>query len=508
MIFLCLLSSSSRRRSLPNEWLCRTPTNREHSKRQVNAVPNIGHYIGDKIVGREETGAIAVVNPSTETPIAFVADGRDGHVDAAVSAARQALPQWSSTPIKRRAAILGTMADRLAARHTEIASLITSELGAPVKTCVGGQVDMPIAILRDIANRVQDFEFVRQIGNSAVFMEPVGIVGAITPWNFPFYQTIAKIAPALAMGCTVALKPSELTPLAIPILMDAADQAGLPAGVLNVVHGSGAVVGEAMVHHPGIDKISFTGSTDVGKQVAARAALSVKRLALELGGKSAALVLSDAPLEQAVTATVASCMYNSGQTCSATTRLLIPRTLSDRATEIASAAAAELSVGDPTCPEVDLGPLVNARQRSIVRNFIINGERDGARLVLGGALAPDGLDRGYYMMPTIFAKVSPSATIARQEIFGPVLSIIEYSSEEEAVFIANDTIYGLAGTVWSGDPQRAVSIARMLRAGRVDINDAKFNISAPTGGFKQSGYGRELGPFSLMQFAEQQSIQQ
>ena len=338
-------------------------------------------------------------------------------------------------------------------------------------------------------------------------MQPVGVVGAITPWNFPLYQIIAKIAPALAMGCTIVLKPSELTPLTVPILVSAIIDAGLPAGVLNIVNGEGSVVGDAMVAHPAIDKISFTGSTFIGKQVAARAASSVKRLSLELGGKSAALLLADAPLEQALSATLASCMFNSGQTCTAHTRLLIPTGMRAEAVEILSAAADKLIVGDPTSELTDLGPLVSDLQRQRVRGFIVQGEREGARLICGGVESPDHLARGYFVKPTIFDGVRPDAAIAQQEIFGPVLSIIEYSDEEEALRIANSTAYGLAGAVWSADTDHAVAVARRMRAGRIDINEAPFNISAPTGGFKQSGYGRELGPFSLDYFVESQSVQ-
>jgi len=468
---------------------------------------SVGHYIDGNVVECQQAHSIAVINPATEEQIGWVARGSHETVDAAASAARDALTNWSATPVAVRTRMLRSLADYLVKRRAEIAAAITAELGAPVKSCAAVQVDLPVAILRDIADHADRFEFVRRIRHSTVFMQPVGVVGAITPWNFPLYQIIAKIAPALAMGCTVVLKPSELTPLTIPMLVNAVIDAGLPAGVLNIVNGEGSVVGEAMVQHPAIDKISFTGSTFIGKQVAARAAASVKRLSLELGGKSAALLLADAPLEKALHATLASCMFNSGQTCTANTRLLIPTSMRAPAVEILAAAADQLIVGDPTSEHTDLGPLVSDRQRQNVRDFILQGEREGARLIAGGVERPDHLPRGYFVKPTIFAGVRPDAVIAQQEIFGPVLSIIEYSDEEDAVRIANSSEYGLAGAVWSSDTEHAIRVARRLRTGRVDINDAPFNISAPTGGFKRSGYGRELGPFSLDYFVEPQSVQ-
>ena len=484
------------------------PLTGPHDNNTTEILPaSIGHYIDGNVVECRQANAIAVINPATEEQIGWVARGTHETVDAAAFAARDALTNWSATPVAVRTSLLRSLADALVNRRAAIAAAITAELGAPVKSCAAVQVDLPVAILRDIADHAERFEFVRRIGHSTIFMQPVGVVGAITPWNFPLYQIIAKIAPALAMGCTVVLKPSELTPLAIPMLVNAAIDARLPAGVLNIVNGEGSVVGAAIVAHPAIDKISFTGSTFIGKQVAARAASSVKRLSLELGGKSAALLLADAPLEKALNATLASCMFNSGQTCTANTRLLIPASMRAEAAEILAGAADRLIVGDPTSEHTDLGPLVSDRQRQNVRDFIVQGEREGARLIAGGAERPDHLPRGYFVKPTIFAGVRPDAAIAQHEIFGPVLSIIEYSDEEEAVRISNSSEYGLAGAVWSSDTEHATRVARRMRTGRIDINDAPFNISAPTGGFKHSGYGRELGPFSLDYFVEAQSVQ-
>jgi betaine-aldehyde dehydrogenase len=333
------------------------------------------------------------------------------------------------------------------------------------------------------------------------------VIGCITPWNYPLHQVIAKVAPALAAGCTVVLKPSEVAPLTAFILAEIIDDAGLPAGVFNLVTGLGPVVGEALASHEDVDMISFTGSTRAGKRVSELAAHTVKRVALELGGKSANIILDDADFDKAVRGGVNNCYFNSGQTCSAHTRMLVPRERHDEAVQIAKEAAEAFTVGDPREGKAKLGPLVSEVQRDRVRGYIRKGQEEGATLVTGGAEAPEGLDKGYFIRPTVFSNVSNNMTIAREEIFGPVLSIIPYENEDDAVRIANDTMYGLAGGVWSADLERAKRVARRLRTGQVDINGGKFNALAPFGGYKQSGNGREMGKYGLEEFLETKSLQ-
>jgi acyl-CoA reductase-like NAD-dependent aldehyde dehydrogenase len=340
-----------------------------------------------------------------------------------------------------------------------------------------------------------------------VVREPIGVVGCITPWNYPLNQIIAKVAPALAAGCTVVLKPSEVAPLNAFLLTEAIDEAGLPAGVFNLVSGVGPVVGEAIAAHPDVDMVSFTGSTRAGKRVAELAAATVKRVALELGGKSANVVLPDADLEKAVSAGVTNCYLNSGQTCTAWTRMLVPRDRLAEAEQVAAARAERYRVGDPLADGTNLGPLVSEIQRDRVRGYIEKGIAEGAKLVTGGAEPPDGLEKGYFVRPTVFSEVTPDMTVAQEEIFGPVLSIIPYDTEDEAVEIANGTIYGLAGGVWSGDPAHAEQVARRLRTGQVDINGAMYNPLAPFGGYKQSGVGRENGRIGFEEFLETKSLQ-
>jgi acyl-CoA reductase-like NAD-dependent aldehyde dehydrogenase len=351
------------------------------------------------------------------------------------------------------------------------------------------------------------FCFEERIGNSLVVREPVGVVGAISPWNYPLHQIVAKVAPALAAGCTVVLKPSEVAPLSAFLLAEVVEAAGLPPGVFNLVCGTGAVVGEALAAHPEVDMVSFTGSTRAGRRVSELASPTVKRVALELGGKSASIVVEDADLAKAVRSTVSSCFLNSGQTCTALTRLLVPRSRQAEAVKLAADIAEGFTVGDPFGGEAKLGPLVSAPQRDRVREYIGQGMREGAELMVGGPEPPPGLDRGYYVRPTVFDNVLPGMTIAREEIFGPVLSVLTYEDEDDAVRIANGTRYGLAGAVWSADGRRAEAIARRLRAGQVDINGGRFNPMAPFGGYKQSGHGRELGRYGLEAFLEVKSLQ-
>jgi aldehyde dehydrogenase (NAD+) len=455
----------------------------------------------------EPTGSetIEVVNPATEQVIATVPAGTPADVDAAVAAARAALPGWSGTAVADRAKMLSALAEGLTSRHEEISQLISSEMGAPIGFSRIVQAGLPIAVLQSYVQLLDGYQFEEKIGNSLVTREPVGVVGAITPWNYPLHQVVAKVAAALAAGCTVVLKPTEVAPLSTYHLAEAAIDAGLPPGVLNIVHGTGPVVGEAIAGHPDIDMVSFTGSTRAGKRVGELAAQTIKKVALELGGKSASVVLPDADLEAAVKGSLANCFINGGQTCTAWTRLLVPAELHDRAVELAVAGTAKYTVGDPGQDTTRIGPMVSEVQRDRVRGYIEKGVEEGAVLAAGGVEAP--LEQGYYVAPTVFANVRPDMTIAQEEIFGPVLSILPYTDEDEAVEIANGTPYGLAGGVWSGDQDHAVAVARRLRTGQVDINGGRFNPVAPFGGYKQSGNGRELGRFGLEEFLEVKSLQ-
>jgi betaine-aldehyde dehydrogenase len=451
--------------------------------------------------------SIDVINASTEEVMGRVPEGTPDDVDAAVAAARAAFAGWAATPAAERAAYLQKIHEGLKARMEEIGKLIAGEVGMPVKLATMIQAGSPTATFGMYAKMLGSFTFEEKVGNSLVLREPVGVVAAITPWNYPLHQIAAKVAAALAAGCTVVLKPSEVAPLNAFVLAEIIHAAGLPAGVFNLVTGYGPVVGEAMAAHPGVDMVSFTGSTRAGKRVSELASATVKRVALELGGKSAAVVLEDADLAAAVKGTINACFLNSGQTCSAHTRLLVPESKYEEAAQIAVELAKTFTVGDPFAGTAKLGPLVSALQRERVRGYIKKGIESGAELLAGGADAPAGLPKGYYVKPTIFGRVQPDATIAQEEIFGPVLSIITYKDEDEAVSIANNSPYGLGGGVWSKDEEHAQKIARRMRTGQVDINGGPFNLRAPFGGFKQSGNGRELGRFGLEEFLEYKSLQ-
>jgi aldehyde dehydrogenase (NAD+) len=464
-------------------------------------------YIDGDWVDSTGDGQIAVENPATEQVISEVPRGTPEDVDAAVSAARRASPAWAATPVMERARLLSALRDALAARQDDIARVITAEMGAPSKMAYAIQVGLPLQVLGSYVDLAGSVEETQTVGNSVVVREPAGVVAAITPWNYPLHQSIAKIAPALLAGCTVMHKPSEIAPLTAYTVAAMAHSIGFPPGVYNLLSGTGAVVGEALARHPEVDMVSFTGSTRAGQRVGALASDTVKRVALELGGKSANVILDDADITAAVKVGVANCFLNSGQTCNAWTRMLAPASRYDEIVELAAATAAAYTVGDPTDPATRLGPLASAAQRDRVNGYLERGKQEGARLVAGGP-GRDGLpDRGYYVRGTVFADVDPEATIAQEEIFGPVLSIIRYSDEDEAVRIANATQYGLAGAVWSADVDRAVAVARRLRTGQVDINGARFNPSAPFGGYKQSGNGRELGRHGLEEFQLIKSMQ-
>jgi betaine-aldehyde dehydrogenase len=451
---------------------------------------------------------IDVHNAGNGEVMGRVPAGGPKDIDAAVAAARAALGGWRDTPAEKRAEYLEKISAGLKARADELAKTIAQEVGMPLKMAGRIQAGLPIANFANYARILKEYSFEQKVGNSIVVREPVGVVGAITPWNYPLHQIALKVAPALAAGCTVVLKPSEVAPFNAFILAEVAEAAGLPKGVLNVVTGTGAAAGEALVKHPGVDMISFTGSTRAGKRISELAAQTVKRVALELGGKSASLILDDADLAAAVKGTVNGCYLNSGQTCTALTRMLVPDSLYQEASRLAAETAKGFVVGDPMAETTRLGPLTSQAQLERVRGYIRKGVAEGAELLAGGADAPEGVPSGgYYVRPTVFGKVRNDMTIAQEEIFGPVLSIIPYRDEEDGIRIANDSPYGLAGAVWSKDEARAQRVARRIRAGQVDVNGGAFNMNAPFGGFKQSGHGREAGVYGLEEFLEYKSLQ-
>ncbi|MFG2192419.1 aldehyde dehydrogenase family protein [Streptomyces sp. NPDC048639] len=466
-----------------------------------------GMYIDGDWRPSAGTTAIEVVNPADEQVIAQVPAGTAQDVDSAVAAARAAFPGWAATPPAERAARLTALRDALASRRDEIAETVTAELGSPIGFSQKVHADLPIAVAGSYAELAASYAFEEKVGNSTVLHEPVGVVGAITPWNYPLHQIVAKVAPALAAGCTVVLKPAEDTPLVAQLFAEAAHEAGLPAGVFNLVTGLGPVAGQALAEHDGVDLVSFTGSTAVGRRIGAVAGGAVKRVALELGGKSANVILPGADLIRAVKVGVANVFANSGQTCSAWTRMLVDAARYDEAVALAQQAAAKYVPGDPGAAESRLGPVVSAKQRDRVRGYIERGTAEGARVVAGGPDAPDGRERGYWIRPTVFADVTPEMTIAQEEIFGPVITILKYEDEDDAVRIANGTVYGLAGAVWSEDEDEAVAFARRLDTGQVDINGGRFNPLAPFGGYKQSGVGRELGAHGLTEYLQTKSLQ-
>ena len=464
-------------------------------------------YINGRWVKPAGTQKIDVINPATEAVLGSIPAATFSEVGFAVAAAGTAAVSWACTPVAERAEYLARIHAGLITRSEEIARTITDEVGMPLKLSRRIQAGLPIAVLESHMKLLGEYAFEEKIGNSLIVREAVGVVVCITPWNYPLHQVIAKVAPALAAGCTVVLKPSEIAPFSAFILAEIIHEAGMPAGVFNLITGFGADVGEQLVEHPDVDMVSFTGSLRAGRRVAELAAGTVKRVTLELGGKSAAVVLDDADLPAAVKGTVAACFLNSGQTCTAHTRLLVPEKYYDEAAALAVTAAAAYLPGDPLSDLTRLGPLVSFAQRERVRSYIRQGIAEGADLLTGGAEPPEELQTGFFVRPTVFGRVTTDMTIAREEIFGPVLSIMSYKNEDDAVQIANGTPYGLAAAVWSGDSDRAFRVARRLRTGQVDINGGAFNLLAPFGGYKQSGYGRELGRYGLEEFFEVKAIQ-
>ncbi len=464
-------------------------------------------FIGGEWVAPGGGEAIEVVNPTTEEVIGTIPAGTPEDADRAVAAAREAFESWSRTSREERAGHIEAIVAGLQGRAEELTATITQELGMPLKLSGIIQVGLPIAQFASMPKLMEEVAWEEEVGNSRILREPVGVLGAITPWNYPLNQIAAKVAPALAAGCTVVLKPSEVTPLNAFLLAEVIEAAGLPAGVFNLVTGFGPVVGEAIAGHPGVDMVSFTGSTRAGRRVSELAAETVKPVAMELGGKSPNVILDDADLARAVPDGVAKCFLNSGQTCSALTRMLVPRQRLAEAEELARAAAESFTPGDPFDSSTRLGPLVSEVQRERVRGYIEKGAEEGARLIAGGAEPPEDLDRGYFVRPTVFSEVEAEMTIGQEEIFGPVLAIQPYEGEDDAVRIANSTPYGLAGGVWSGEEERAIAVARRIRTGQIEINGGAFNPLAPFGGYGQSGHGRENGRYGIEELLQVKSLQ-
>jgi aldehyde dehydrogenase (NAD+) len=466
------------------------------------------NYIGGTWVPSVNDAGIDVVNPATEAVIDRVPAGAAADVAAAARAARAAFAAWSVTPPAERARHLAAARDLLAERADTVAAAISADMGSPLAFARRVQVGAPLAVLGTFVDLLSSYDFGGdRVGNSLIVREPAGVVGAITPWNYPLHQIVAKVGAALAAGCTVVLKPTEVAPAAAYELADIFAATGLPPGVFNLVSGTGPVVGEAIAAHPDVDLVSFTGSTRAGRRVAEVAAAAPKRVTLELGGKSANVILPDADLAKAVKVGVAKAFANAGQTCNALTRMLVHRDAYDEAVAMAAMEAQRFVPGDPMAEGTRIGPLASAAQRDRVIGYIEKGLGEGARAAAGGPQRPDGLSTGYYVTPTILADVTPGMVVAREEIFGPVLSMLAFSTEEEAIQIANGTAYGLAAGVWSADQEHAVAVARRLRAGQVEINGGAFNPAAPFGGRGQSGYGRELGVHGFEEFLEIKALQ-
>ncbi|GAB3708829.1 aldehyde dehydrogenase family protein [Nocardiopsis nanhaiensis] len=455
--------------------------------------------------------ALDVVNPATEQVIDTVPAGSTLDVDAAVEAAAVALPAWSALTPGQRVTHLAKALELFNARLGDIATELTRDMGAPATFATKVQAGLPSLMFRTYIDLVEEhgerYFNGEQVGNSLVVHEPIGVVGAITPWNYPLHQIVLKVVPALLAGNTVVLKPSEVAPLSAYALAEVFDEAGLPAGVFNLVSGTGPVVGEAIAAHSKVDMVSFTGSTRAGTRVSQVAAETVKKVALELGGKSPNVVLPGADLTKAVKRGVADVMRNTGQSCNALTRMLVQRDSYDEAVELAAASAAKYVPGDPADEGTRMGPLVSAAQRDKVRSYVDLGVEEGARLVVGGSEPVEGQESGFYVRPTVFADVRNDMRIAQEEIFGPVIALIPYDTVEDAVEIANDTVYGLNAAVWSGEPEEGLAVARRLRAGQVELNGGAMNPRAPFGGYKRSGNGREWGLPGLEEFCEVKAVQ-
>ena len=464
-------------------------------------------YINGKWVQPMGTGSIDVINPATEEIIGKIPVGSKEDIDIAASAARIAFDSWSKSSIETRIDILNALSNALKERGEDIAQTITAEVGTPIGYSRVAMVGTPRVVSRSYAKILENFDWEEKVRNSIICKEPIGVCAFITPWNFPLHQIIGKVAPAIAAGCTMILKPSKEAPLSAFILADILHEIGLPSGVFNLVSGHGSEIGNYMSSHPEVDMVSFTGSTGAGISVSEAAATTVKRVTLELGGKSANVALEDADPTLVAKKAIGACHQNSGQTCSALTRLIIPESMSDEVYEIIAEKNNSYTVGDPLEESTRCGPMVSLRQQKSVSKYIESGINEGATLISGGLGMPESISKGYYVKPTIFANVSPDMKIWKEEIFGPVLVITTYKSEEEALKLANDSIYGLSGGVWSKDEKRAIKFAKDMRTGQVSVNGGAFNVSAPFGGYKLSGNGRELGSHGLNEFLEIKSIQ-
>jgi len=463
-------------------------------------------YIDGRWVDPVDPKEFTVINPATEAPAGVISMGSAKDVDRAVAAARRAFESFAQTSREERRALLEKMLEVYKKRYQDIADAIRIEMGAPASLAKGSQARIGIGHISAMIELLKTFEFDERRGASRLTLEPVGVCALITPWNWPMNQVAAKVVPALAAGCTMVLKPSEFSPFSAAIWTEVLHEAGVPAGVFNLINGTGPEVGAALAAHPDVDMVSFTGSTRAGTEVARIAAETVKRVHQELGGKSPSVVLDDADFDRAVKATVRHVLENSGQSCNAPTRLLVPAARIAEAAALAKKTAEAVSVGDPASEETAVGPVVSKIQFERVQSYIAKGISEGANLVTGGEGRPPGLDKGYFVRPTVFSNVSNDMAIAREEIFGPVLAILPYRDEEEAVRIANDTPYGLQAYVWSGDLAHANRIGRRIRAGRVTINGASGDMNIPFGGFKRSGNGREWGEFGLRDFLEVKAV--
>lgn len=464
-------------------------------------------YIDGKWVDPVVPNKMGVINPSTEETFAAISLGSAADVDLAVAAAKKAFESYSKTSAQERLELLEQILAVYTKRYDEVVHAISQEMGAPLWLSKAAQAAMGIGHFKQAVKVLKDFKFLEHQGTTAISYEPIGVVGMITPWNWPINQIACKVAPALAAGCTAVLKPSEIAPINAIIFADILHEAGVPAGVFNLVNGDGASVGNAISSHKDIDMVTFTGSTRAGIAVAQSAAPTVKRVAQELGGKSANIILDDADLEKAVNHAVKFCFFNSGQSCNAPTRLLVPEQLHDEIVAIAKVAAQNTLVGDPMSDgDRQIGPVVSQAQYDKIQNLIQAALDEGSELVVGGTGRPDGIEKGYYIKPTIFANVNNSMLIAKEEVFGPVLSILPYKTEQEAIQIANDTVYGLSGYVQSGNLERARNVALQLRTGNVHINGAPSDVAAPFGGYKQSGNGRERGEFGFREYLEVKAV--
>jgi len=463
-------------------------------------------YIDGKWVDSNASRDFQVINPANEEPIATISFGSAADVDRAVAAAKRAFQTYAEVNVQDRLGLLRRIIDVYKSKLEEMATTISQEMGAPISLSRKAQAPAGLAHLMEIVKVMEHFKFEELRGSSLIRREPVGVCGLITPWNWPMNQVVAKVAPALAAGCTMVLKPSEFAPLSAYLLTEILHEAGVPAGVFNLVSGDGPTVGAAISSHPDVAMVSFTGSTRAGVAVAHAAAPTVKRVTQELGGKSANIILDDADLEKAVRQGVQECFRNTGQSCNAPTRMLIPRSKMAAAVATAKQAAEDTKVGEPLAEETAVGPLANKAQFDKVQRLIQKGIEEGANLVAGGPGRPDGLTKGYFVRPTVFADVRNEMTIAREEIFGPVLCMIPYEDEDDAVRIANDSLYGLSGFVTAGNLERAHRIAKRIRAGNVHINGARVDFSGCFGGYKQSGNGREWGEAGLEEFLELKTI--